>query len=70
VNRVEIANQHHRVRLECDGTGNTVVKLATALWHETLWHTSDGDEPDVTTFDGRTSWRLCPAPAEDADTGE
>lgn len=33
--RVEIANDGHAVRLECEGTGNSVLKLAVQLWHET-----------------------------------
>jgi hypothetical protein len=70
VNRVEIANPHHRIRLECDGAGNTIVKLAVLLWRETYVDELAAPEPDVSTFDGHTSWRLYPAPAEDADTGE
>jgi hypothetical protein len=62
VTKVHIANSEHSVRLDCEGTGNAVVKLAVQLWHETHCQ-----KLESTTAAGQTTnWLLC----RDADTGE
>lgn len=76
MNRVEIANSHHRIRLECDATGSAAVKLAMALWHETYVDEPDPHAPDLSTFSDMpriSNWRHARAmygSTEDADTGE
>lgn len=59
--RVVIASGAHQVTLDCEGTGNTVVKLAVQLWRETVCDCASDEDGQ------RSNWMVY---TPDADTGE